>query len=117
MCRYRLQTQPLNIGCLTTFSLAMLGRSVQSLFERGFWRGFLRARRKKRSINILKNGLCHWIVSVRIISANKRGEIIGRIDYDPTLPGLVKKHFGFVLLLDDDNKLKDVRLNLWVTGP
>ncbi|HSF23931.1 MAG TPA: hypothetical protein VLE20_06875, partial [Blastocatellia bacterium] len=49
--------------------------------------------------------------------ANKRGEIIGRIDYDPTLPGLVKKHFGFVLLLDDDNKLKDVRLNLWVTGP
>ena len=44
------------------------------------------------------------------------GEIVCRIEYDPTLPGPVKKHFAVVFLLDEKKKLQDVRLRSWVTG-
>ena len=49
--------------------------------------------------------------------ANDSGQILLRINQDPTLPMPVKKHFGVVFLLDEKEKLKDVQLNSWVTGP
>ena len=55
----------------------------------------------------------------RLISfhrAGQDGQIVCRIEYDPTLPGPVKKHFAVVFLLDEEKKLKDVRLRSWVTG-
>jgi hypothetical protein len=44
------------------------------------------------------------------------GEIVCRIEYDPTLPGMVKKHFGVIFVLDGQNKLKDVEIHAWLTG-
>jgi hypothetical protein len=43
--------------------------------------------------------------------------IVCRMDYDPTLPGLVKKHFSVTFFLDEDKKLREVRLDSWLTGP
>jgi hypothetical protein len=55
----------------------------------------------------------------RLSSYNKadvRGKVVCRLEYDPTLPGLVKKHFAVVFFLDEQKKLKDVRLDSWITG-
>ena len=49
--------------------------------------------------------------------AEDHGRIVCRIEYDPTLPGLVKKHFAVTFLLDGSKKLRDVHLASWVTGP
>jgi hypothetical protein len=48
--------------------------------------------------------------------AEQPSQIVCRIEYDPTLPGLVKKHFAVIFLLDENKKLRDVRLNSWITG-
>lgn len=49
--------------------------------------------------------------------ADGRDQIVCRIEYDPNLPGLVKKHFGIFFLLDEEKKLRDIRIKPWVTGP
>jgi hypothetical protein len=49
--------------------------------------------------------------------AGSEGRIVCRLEYDTTLPHVVKKHFAIVFQLDDQRRLKDIRLNSRVIGP
>jgi hypothetical protein len=49
--------------------------------------------------------------------AKQDGRIVCRIEYDPTLPGAMKKHFGVIFLLDEERKLRGIHLNSWVSAP
>lgn len=49
--------------------------------------------------------------------AGQDGQIVCRIEYDPALPGPVKKHFAVVFQLDTERKLRDIRLDSWVSAP
>ena len=49
--------------------------------------------------------------------AEQNAQVVCRIEYDPTLPGTVKKHFAIVFLLDKEKNLRDVHLNSWISAP
>lgn len=49
--------------------------------------------------------------------AGERGDIGCRVEYDLSLPGLVKEHFGVLIRLDDDRKVKEIVVMRWLTGP
>ena len=48
--------------------------------------------------------------------ANEKGEIVVRFDYDPDDWGLVKKHYGIIIKLDDARTLESVEVREWLTG-
>lgn len=64
-----------------------------------------------------KNRLSSIYPAERAVQSERALQIVCRIEYDPSLPGVVKKHFAVAFLLDDERKLKDVRLNSWVSAP
>jgi hypothetical protein len=49
--------------------------------------------------------------------ADKQGVIVCRIEFDRTSPALVKESYGVFFLLDDQHRLKDVKVEKWLTGP
>jgi hypothetical protein len=49
--------------------------------------------------------------------ADKEGVIVCRIEYDRQSPGVVKESYGVFLLLDQQRRLKDVKVEKWLTGP
>lgn len=51
-----------------------------------------------------------------VYPADKKGEIVARIEFDPNELGLVKKHYGIILQLDEKHTLKDVVVHEWLTG-
>jgi len=40
-----------------------------------------------------------------------------RIEFDRQSPGVVKESYGVFFLLDQQRRLKDVKVEKWLTGP
>lgn len=49
--------------------------------------------------------------------ADKEGTIVCRIEFDRKSPGVVQESYGVFFLLDKQRRLKDVRVEKWLTGP
>jgi hypothetical protein len=49
--------------------------------------------------------------------ADKDGVIVCRIEFDRESPGVVKESYGVFFLLDQQRRLKDVKVEKWLTGP
>ncbi len=47
----------------------------------------------------------------------KRAGIVCRIEFDRESPGVVKESYGVFFLLDQQRRLKDVKVEKWLTGP
>jgi len=47
----------------------------------------------------------------------KENTIVCRIEYDPKTFGIVKESYIISFLLDDQRRLKDIRIEKWLTGP
>lgn len=51
-----------------------------------------------------------------VYPADKKGEIVARIEFDPNELGLVKKSYGIIFQLDGRHVLEDVVVHEWLTG-
>jgi hypothetical protein len=49
--------------------------------------------------------------------ADKDGVIVCRIEFDRKSTGVVKESYGVFFLLDQQRRLKDVKVEKWLTGP
>jgi len=49
--------------------------------------------------------------------ANTEGVIVCRIEFDRESPGVVKESYGVFFLLDQQRRLRDVKVEKWLTGP
>jgi len=49
--------------------------------------------------------------------ADKEGVIVCRIEFDRKSLGVVKESYGVFFLLDQQRRLKDVKVEKWLTGP
>ena len=49
--------------------------------------------------------------------ADKEGVIVCRIEFDRKSPGVVKESYGVFFVLDQQRRLKDVKVEKWLTGP
>ncbi len=49
--------------------------------------------------------------------ADKDGVIVCRIEFDRKSPGVVKESYGVFFLLNEQRRLKDVKVEKWLTGP
>jgi len=49
--------------------------------------------------------------------ADKDGVITCRIEFDRQSPGVVMESYGVFFLLDQQRRLKDVKVEKWLTGP
>lgn len=49
--------------------------------------------------------------------ADKQGVIVCRIEFDRTSAALVKESYGVFFMLDEQHRLKDVKVEKWLTGP
>jgi len=49
--------------------------------------------------------------------ADREGTIICRIEFDRKSPGIVKESYGVFFLLDEQRRLREIRVEKWLTGP
>lgn len=49
--------------------------------------------------------------------ADKDGVIVCRIEFDRESPRVVKESYGVFFMLDQQRRLKDVKVEKWLTGP
>ncbi len=49
--------------------------------------------------------------------ADREGVIVCRIEFDRGSSGVVKESYGVFFLLDEQRRLKDVKVEKWLTGP
>lgn len=49
--------------------------------------------------------------------ADKEGVIVCRIEFDRKSAGVVKESYGVFFLLGEQRRLKDVKVEKWLTGP